>query len=466
MAIVNTKPNNPAPEPQNPNIQSPEYRGVTNDLRYTPVRSLLTAISGSPWILNEYFSQYLNADNATAAQNINRQGPYQQYMRIKRLEIMVTSGAAAAQDQQSGEMSVQGSATTYPGLIPNNGDMFVADAWDGRRLIYTVSNVERLSIMKDTCYRFDFKVVGYDDAVRYGDLVSKIVKDTVFVKDFVYTNQQSFVIDSQFEFYQKGQQFVMDSQERYLKDFVHKRYQTFLVPGQELTTYDPYIAQAVMRLIDGALLPQKTQAKLMNVDTAYPYEVQTLWDGLLDLNGDNRSGWAVALGCIESSYFNHAPRYASIRWSGIEQVYHALANADYIGTLPAEFYLTEFGIGQPVMQSLLAPLKSVGLPKTLITSLNVDVSAEDPETPVIPSPPPLIHHVSSDIYYVFTKAFYDQSAGQSVLEFEVNKALAGIKVSHVHLMELIKDSYKWTYLDRFYYLPVLWVLVRTSLAEM
>jgi hypothetical protein len=466
MPLVNVNPQNPAPLPQNPNIQAPEYRGVTTDLRQTPVRSLLVNIAGSPWEIEEYYSQYLNDDNAPAAQNVNRAGAYQGYMRIKRMEIMVTSGVSATQDQQSGEMSVQGSAVTYPGIIPNSGDMFVASAFDGRRLIYTVSNVERLSIMKDACYRFDFKVVSYDDAVRYGDLVSKIIKDTVFVRDFIYTNQQPFLIDADYEFYLKGAQFVLDSQERYLKDFVHRRFQTFLVPGQELSTYDPYIATAALKLIDGTQFPKKDQTKLLNVDTGYPYDIQTVWDGLLDLNGDNRSGWAIALGCIESTYFNHAPRYASIRWSGIEQVYHALANADYIGTLPTDFYLTEFGIGQPVLQSTLTPLRQPGLPQALVTSLQLDTSAEDPSVPVIPSPPPLIHHVSADIYYVFTQAFYERGVGQSVLEFEVNKALDGITLSRSHLMDLIKDSYKWTYLDRFYYLPVLWVLVRTSLAEM
>jgi len=466
MAIANPNPSNPAPVPKNPNIQSPEYRGVTNDLRYTPVRSLLTNIAGSPWELAEYYSQYLNADNALAAQNVNRQAVYQQYMRIKRMEVMVTSGAAATQDVTSKEMSVQGSAVTYPGIIPNDGDMFVSAAWDGRRLIYTVSNVERLSIMKDTCYRFDFKVVSYDDEVRYADLQSKVVKDTIFVKDMLYTNQQPLLVDAEYAFYKEGAQFVLDSQERYLKDFVNLRFQTLLVPDQPLSTYDPYIAEAVLRLIDGTVLPQKNKTKLLNVDTGFPYEIQTMWDGLLDLNGNNRDGWAVCLGCLESGYFNHGPRFGSIRWSGIEQVYHALANVDFAGTLPSEFYLTEFGIGQPVMASSLAPLRQYGQGRTLITTLNVDVTAEEPTTPVIPGSPPLIHHVSTDNYYVFTKWFYTQSEGQSVLEVETNKALAGITLSRTHLMELIKDSYKWTYLDRFYYLPVLWVLVRTSLAEM
>lgn len=468
MPIVNPNPTNPAPTPQNPNVRAPEYRGINEDLRYTPQRSLLTHIEGSPWVIDEYFSQYLNADNAPVSQNVNRQAQYQQYARIQRLEIVVQSANQSSQDQSSGEMMTTGSAMMYPGVIPNVGDMFVTNSWDGRRLIYTVKTTERKSILKDTCYSFDYEVVSYDDAVRYGDLVKKITKDYIFVRDLIYTNNQPLLVASEYDFYREGQQFLMDSQARYLKDFTHRLYQSFLIPDQEMSTYDPYLVSAAMKLIDGGIHHAKARIRQYNVDTGFPYEIETVWDGLLSLNGNERSGWATCLGIIETADFNHGPQYQSIRWSGIEAVYHALGNGDFAGTLPADFYLLDFGNGEIPRQSDLAPLTQKLPSNDVITKLSLDgLDLPDGESPPeIPDMPPLIHHISTDEYYVFTKAFYEQSEGQSVLEVEVNKALAGKKLSRTFLHQLVKDSARWTYLDRFYYLPVLWVLVKTSLAEM
>ncbi len=468
MPIIKPKQQAPAPEPVNPNIRPPEYRGINVDLRYTPRKSVITHIEGSAWTIDEYFSQYLNKDNAVAAHSVSREAQYQQYARILRLEIVVQNANSTSQDTQSGEMSTTGTAVTYPGIIPNDGDTFVTAGWDGRRLIYNVKNVQRLSIMKDTCYSFDYEVIGYDDPVRYGDLLKKTINTYVFVRDFVYTNQQSFLVEAEYEFFLKAEQFVMDSQERYLKDFTHRLYQTFLIPDQEMSTYDPYVTSAVLKLIDSNLRIEKSRIRAMNCDTGFPYDIATVWDGLLYLNGNERSGWATQLGIIEATDFNHGPQYMSIRWSGIEAVYHALGNGDFAGTLPADFYLLDFGNGEIPRQSQLKPLTQkipTGVTIGKLSLAGLDLPVDNP-LPEAPPQPPLIHHVSDDSYYVFTRAFYERSQDQSVLEVEANKALTGTKQNKIALSELLTDSAHWSYLDRFYYLPVLWVLIRKSLSEM
>ena len=463
MAIVNENPVNPPQVPTNPNIRPREYRGITNDTKYSPLRALKTHIDGSPWEV-EYFSQYLNEDNSVAAQNVNREAVYQQYARIKRMEIMVQSGLTASQDSQSREMSARGSAVTYPGIIPNEGDMFVADLWGNRRAIYTISNIEQLSIIADTCYSFDYQIVDYDSQIRYADLVSKISKDMVFVRDFIYTNQRPYLVEAEYEFYQTGEQFLMDSQARYLKDFVNQQFKTFLIPDQNYFVYDPYQAEAVLRLIDGEQNPDKTFVRLQNCDSGYPYAIETMWDGLLCLNGANRDSWATRLGIIESSSFNHQPLFASIRWSGIDAVYHALGNSDFAGTLPADFYLIDFGSGEQLREGSLRPLFQK-LPTNQVIQQTLLGDAGPTTESSLPSPV-LTYPVSTDACYVFTEAFYNNTDNQSVLEIQTNRALAGVTLSRADLLQLIKASYRWTMLDRFYYLPVLWVLVRTSLSEM
>lgn len=467
MGIVNTNPANPPQVPTNPNIRPPEYRGVTNDLQYVPRRALLTHIEGAPWEV-EYFSQYLNADNAVAPQNINREAVYQQYARIKRMELMVQSGLTTTQDTQSREMTGVGSATTYPGIIPNDGDMFVADGFDGRRYVYGIRNVEQRSILKDTCYTFEFYLVSYDDQNRYGDLLSKISKDMVFVKDFVYTNQRPFLVESEYEFYLKANQFLLDSPERYLKDYVHRTYRSFLVPNQPDTVYDPYIAEALVRLIDSNTHHAINQVVTQNSDTGYPYQIDTVWDGLLTVNGGNRGGWAQRLGLIMTADFAHQPVYASIKYSGITYIYHALGNPQYAGTLDTDYYLKDYGQGGLVGSTIIpccchrTPVSDI----IRMTELNgLSLEHIDPTIPVVPTIP-LITPTGKDGRYVFSQAFYDKGPGQSYLELETNKALMGTRLNRELLVRFMEDSYQWAHLDRFYFLPVLWVLLRTSLSEM
>ena len=142
MAIINPNTDNPASVTVNPNIKPNEYRGVVESNRYTPARSLLTHISGYPMEV-EYYSQYLNVDNAVSGQQINRVSPVQQYLRIRNMELMVSTPVNQSQDQTSREMSAVGNATTYPGIIPNDGDMFIADGLDGNRYLYQIRGVEQ-----------------------------------------------------------------------------------------------------------------------------------------------------------------------------------------------------------------------------------------------------------------------------------------------------------------------------------
>lgn len=464
MPIIDTKPSNPPQEPINPNIRPKEYRGITVDSKYTPRRSLLTHISGFPWLV-EYYSQYVNADNALAGQNVTRHAVYQQYLRIKDFEIMVSTPQSSTQDLQSKEMMVTGSATTYPGFIPNDKDAFIATGRDGRRYLYEIKNVEQAEITKDTCYTFEFFMVSFDDQERIADLNSKVQKDTVYVKDFVYTNQRPFLVDDENTFHLKARQFIMDSQDRYMKDYVHRTFKTFMVPGQTLTVYDPYLASAVLKLIDGSEHPKKQFIMLQSVDTAYPYEIYTLWEGILTCNGANRSSWATQLGRIDSFDFPDQPSYGSIRYSGIEQVYHALGNADYIGTLPDYDHHMVGLAGSPLDDVKMLALQQPVLSTELLSG-TVLQGLELPNNVVEGPDAVLYRSVAVDNYYVFSEAFYRKSKGQSILESEVNKLLDGITLTRPHLLNLMESSARWNRLDRFYYLPVLWVLLRVALTEL
>jgi hypothetical protein len=79
---------------------------------------------------------------------------------------------------------------------------------------------------------------------------------------------------------------------------------------------------------------------------------------------------------------------------------------------------------------------------------------------------PDIYSVTLDDHYVFTQAFYENDRlAQSKLEYFVSLYLDRAHLSVTRLLEVIRRSYEWGTLERFYYQPILWCLIDYTLAR-
>ena len=199
MPIMNSKPSAPQPTKPSPNEAIPApYKGVTVDSRYTPLSSLITHVEGSSWVV-KYFSQVLDIDSEVSPQQLTKEAVYQQYTAINQLEMRVNNELSYSQDDASKAATVTGSATLYPCVIPNTGDMFLADIGDGREGIFTVTRTERKSLLKETCYQIEYVLVAYStDTERMRDLEQKTIKTLQFVKEFLLFGQNPVVVDSEY----------------------------------------------------------------------------------------------------------------------------------------------------------------------------------------------------------------------------------------------------------------------------
>ena len=120
MAIMSPKPITNLPtQPQTKPIEveqkvkSKTYLDSFIDTRYTPSTDLLTNISGSPWTVT-YFSQLIDENSSIQGQSLQKLGPYQQYKRINKLEIRVTTPLNSSQDTTTKEMTQTGTAVMCP----------------------------------------------------------------------------------------------------------------------------------------------------------------------------------------------------------------------------------------------------------------------------------------------------------------------------------------------------------------
>lgn len=428
-------------------IAKPEYRGVTVDTQYVPQSSLLSNIEGSAWTVN-YYSQVVDTDNALSGQQVNREAIYQQYRLINQLEIRVTQALTQSQDQESKQITVTGTAITYPFMIPLEGDMFLADVGDGREAVFRITHTEKRTYFKESCFQIDYVLVDYSTEQRRHDLQRKVVQELYFERDFLIHGQNPLLQRQDYADLQLLQSRYEDLIELYFAMFSSKEFRTLVVPGQHRAVYDHFVMKAVTGLFDSVEAPTLARLRILNCDDQDALHCFTIWDALLQRKRALLPYCNRRAGLLTTRAFTERPQLEGIRYSGIDYVVY-----------PKDLEVcVDFDI-RPVQTpasggvSLIEPRAPKPPP------------APPPEEGEVPAPPaaPLVWPVLVDDYYVLSEAFYADLPNQSVLERAVRDYLDFKAPKRRTLVELVEAFHSFNPLERFYYGPILLLLVRSSI---
>lgn len=434
--------------PVNPNVREQPYRTIAVDSKFEPPTMLLTHVEGSKWIAKEYYSQFLTQDNEPAAQEFDRPEVYQQYLRIRDLELRVTSALSPSQDPESKEFTVIGTATLFPGIIPANGDVFIADTGDGRAGIFVVGEIRQLSMLRNTVYEINYELKDYVTQELLDDLRAKISKDVTFVKDFYKYGKNPLLIDSELSIYNQLKTFKAQLPVTYFDLFYNSDFSTLLIPEQDFPTYDPFLTEAMMRLVDKDVHRKWREVRILNRDDNQRMVIGTLWDALLQHDDEILNYANFQLRLVSSQIFSGQPRFSSVRYSGVARVYYPLLDSrPNLGDIrPA----TDRTFSRPVDLDVVVAdtLDGLGYP-------DVKYSTIQPIKPV-----------AIDGYYVLSKAFYDVTYTEmSLLEIMVTAYLDKRPVGIIPLLKLCKASTYWNRLEQFYYIPILLLLLHASIGD-
>ena len=450
MPIVDPVP--PAPVVPVSNVQASPlpYRGVVVDSKYTPATALLTHLEGSSWTVN-YYSQVLGADSALSGQQVTKNAIYQQYKLVEKLELKVTAALTANQDNTTKALTITGSATVYPCITPNEGDMFIADIGDGNTGIFRVTLSERKSIFKDTAHAIEYQMVDYSSPEKIGDLNAKVIDTLVFVKEFLQTGQNPLLHNNDYILATELRSQYFSLLHRYFKSFVSNEFKTLIVPGQGVGVYDPYLTKAVMSFFSAYDAAEIRNVRILNVDDDEAMKATTIWDMLK--NKDRR----MHKYCIRQSTLVSAKTFALDPM--MEGIYHS--GISYV-VYPLDPILSvDYGVFNLIKVSSGQSLLDTPSPITNLADLIGGTAANGLTLP----DRPLINKVLVDDYYVLSQAFYDQDpTNQSVLELCINNYLDGKAQDNAALVSLAKTSHAWNGLERFYYTIILLVLIKDSIS--
>lgn len=454
MPIIEDTPQTPPiKQPVPVQVAAPEYRGVVVDTAYTPATSLLTHIEGASWTVN-YYSQVLGLDNALSGQNLDRPAALQQYKRIQHLELKVTTPLNTSQDQQTKEFSVTGQANVYPcGLIPNEGDHFIADVGDGREALFVITNSEKRSIYKDGAFIVDYSLVSYSDQDnRIQDLNTKVVEDLVYQADFLEHGQRPLITTDEFTLVKKLRAYYAELVDFYFGRFMSRNLRTLLLPGQDYAIYDPYLTHAVLQMFRDEAHPNIKLIRELNVQEDDNYQLPTIWTALLTKRRKALLGAMSKVGIVRANTFSSDPMMNSVRYSGVDYVIYP------VDPDKSEDYRRKDGTKGLAGIDINLP---TGRLKSLVDILQID------ELDGLPSfDAPAINPSQQDTY-VFSPNFYQRSnPGQSALELAFQDYLDEKALNLRLLMKLAVSYTSWTPLEQFYQLPFLMVLIRASIRRM
>ena len=171
----------------------------------------------------------------------------------------------------------------FYGLIPNKGDMFLADVGDGHVGLFAITETERMSYSKDACYRVAYVMVGHINETYQKDLDLKTTSRVVFDLTMLEQLDNPFVVESDYQKLVRLQQIDTKLRRFMLERFWSPDMQTFKVPQQFTQVFDGYHANfcRVIGLTDTRHPVRIYHNGLMRYDA-----IATLWRCLYDLTAD------------------------------------------------------------------------------------------------------------------------------------------------------------------------------------
>jgi hypothetical protein len=452
MPILTTRPK-PLPiqtgtiqKTQLPVIADPEYRAATVDTRYLNHRHLLTRIAGSSWT-TRYYQQVLGKDNELTPQQLSKDAVYQQYIEINELELRVNTPLSSSQTVETREFQVTGGATVYPPMVPNVGDMFLADIGDGREGIFAVTTTNRMSILTDTCYELEYLLISEANDEHKRDLTRKTIKHTHFVKSIVENGGNPFLATEEYDAYRNIAQVEQRLLGHYFGTFFNKKVSSLAVPDQVELTYDPWLVKFLQQLLDTTLHPILRVLKLYSAQIPEETPPVTLWDALIKSDIDRLPLCNEKLALVDARLFGTSPQFEGVFFSNIDDVVYPVDRH-------SELLFTNLLPGQLPSRDIRHQFKTtrLGNPALLTRPTGVGLASLYP-----------IHPVTKDDYYVFTEAFYfNYGKEQSQLEVLTHNAMEGKEVDREVLLQLCEAMPRWGRLEQFYYTPVLLALLKVA----
>ncbi len=457
----------PQPEVLQPRIEPPKFDGITIDTRYTPSSALIAWAQGSNWSV-DYYRQEMGQHTEPTPLDLAREKVYQQYRLIKGMVLKVNNALEFDQDTETRIMTAKGSGWVFPFVAPNQGDMFTANIGDGQIGLFTISEPpRRKTILRDSIYEVSWTMVSILTQKQLDNLNYKIIQTLQYSNSSMINGCGPFITSEEQNRSDRYTALYQDILKRYLTDFFSREHSTLLVPDQWQKTYDHFIVKAFTTMVSNKedLLVRKIRA--LNVMGAPIMKAWTVLDALLYKDAAKLYGSTERAHLVSTRNFRGQPTLQAIGFTGIDRLVYPMepptdidAQYDFRNYfLPEGVRFHEGKLRRPVPNAPILSQAERNLPFFKAIPDNEELSQADQYLR-----PADIHPVVIDDYYIFSTFFYNQnSKGQSKLELLARQAIEGKELNYRQLDRLLDSVHDWDNLERFYYHPVVMILLRLGM---
>jgi hypothetical protein len=427
----------------------PTIKTAVIDTRYTPQSDQIAYIEGSSWVV-DYYSQILDANDELNGQDTSAPAPLRQYKRIWSMELKVVQDLSQVSQGDPGnqELVVQGSANVYPFLVPQVGDMFRAGIPDGREGIFKVTRSERRQMTAETVHVIEYQLVAANDQARIFDLEQKTIVTYYFVKDFLLNLQNPLLEEETYHASKKLEVFYYDMIHLYFTQFFSRETMTLVVPEQKGYTYDHGITDFVKAIMNSFDDVHISSIRQLNIGDDGAISAPSLWTMLERRDPKLMKFITTKTGLVGRKAFHRSALLAGMRYTGIERIVYPLdakRGVDY-------HYGKEYE--KPVMDD------------NILSTMPAYVPPGAPEEGQV-GLMPVIKPVDMAQSYVLSTAFYTRAnTGLSLLEKLTLEYLDFKIIDATNVLKLCEDSYDWGPVEKFYYFPIVLMLIRYNLRRL
>jgi len=394
--------------------------------------NIINYIEGEEWVV-DYYLQVITKNDEIERFDPNLPDTAVQYTLLKQLVLFVDS--PLTQDTAS---NLSGGAIINAGVVPNQGDVFVATLMGKRKAILRVESVNKKSYNLNNVYLVEYKVDMFIDSNKtvLDSLNDKVIKTFYYDREFIKSNGTPLLLEEKYRRKRQINSELEEMKDYYLKNMFNSERSVLAIPGQEFVVVDLMMQEFIFKITntnDSDIINRITR---LSVNDEY-IKQPTVLDAILNRDVNILKTCNKKFSTVSAGSFSHNPHLRTIVYLGIGYIiYPSDIDIDYKDPQSALK-------GGPTYSLQSCPNKYGGdanINDNLIPKFSVD-----------------------NEYYIFTEAFYnDDAENMSLIEGLVRMYLLNEVIDTRLLISLIDDYKYWDKVEQFYYIPILIILLRDA----
>lgn len=428
------------------------YRTATVDNAVIAPESLLVNLDGMPWAV-DFYSQLIDESDDIREIDIGQNAALQQYQLTKNLELRVQGELSSSYDAATALTTVTGTAIAVQ-IVPAKYDYFVTDVGDREKGLFMVTSVEQKTYNNKSVHEITYTLVGYTTQAlckdRWEALEARVVKTFFFHKENIGQGGAPLLTLTDHYSAESLKIAALTILESYFSLFASISDGILLAPYGHERNIDTRLVDFIVKTIGTREAPAVHGLCIVPNDKDPFLNKPSIWTALIERQRYHLKNSLNKVALMPKQHFSSRSSFitGTAAW--------AMDNLFYpdIGT-DNNAIETISWIGHPKHDA-----RQLLIPVTASAQSVAYCSLDENKTSIAGVVIPIIKPAHLGGYYVLSEAFYKRESDLSLLEIVTRDLVDNKPLSMAQVLELANKYSDWPCLEKFYYGPILIMMIR------